>query len=285
MMKKIFTILSLVLFMSANAQDITWIQHPIDGHRSGVTQKGAGETEASMGRYKRFPRRYFAPNGRKFKRGTTRKVAKIMIEAQDSMAYVKEIIAYSPRVMEKERGECALTNWYIDALMQKTSEYTGKHIDVGLANYGGVRIDMPEGDIFRDDIMSMFPFSNTLYYFTLTGESLLEICNNIATRRPELFGGMRLVIKDQKLVSATINGEPIDPEKTYSVATINYLMSGVSWYRFGKYAIERLDTKKPVLDAMLEYVADLTRQGKNIEYEKDGRYTVITDEEPQSMAQ
>lgn len=274
-MKHIFFILTLMFCLGANAQEITWKQNAVDGHRTGVKQKGVGETEAAMGKVKRLPRCYHAPNGTRYKRGTARKVAKIMIGAQDSMAFVKEVIAYSPRVMEKERGECALTNWYIDAIMQKTSEYSGKHIDVGLANYGGVRIEMPEGNVFRDDIMSMFPFSNKLYYFTLTGESLLEICNNIATRRPEVFGGLRLVIKNQKLVSATVDGQPIDPKKIYSVATLDYLMSGNSWFRFGKYAIDGFNTEKPVLEAMLEYVAELTRQGKPIEYNTDGRFTVI----------
>lgn len=273
-MKHTFFVLALMCCLGANAQEITWTQHAVDGHRTGVTQKGAGETEAAMGKVKRLPKRYLAPNGRRYKRGTARKVAKIMIEAQDSMAYVKEIIAHSPRVMEKKRPESALTNWYIDALMKKTSELTGKPVDVGFANFGGVRIDMPEGDIFRDDIMSMFPFNNTLYYFTLSGESLLEICNNMAKRRAEIFGGVRLVVKDSELVSATINGEPIDPKKIYSAATINYLMTGEGWFRFGKYEIDGQDTNVMVLDAMMQYVEELTRQGKDIEYSVDGRYTV-----------
>ena len=273
-MKHTLFVLALMCCLGANAQEITWTQHAVDGHRTGVTQKGAGETEAAMGKVKRLPKRYLAPNGRHYKRGTARKVAKIMIEAQDSMSYVKEIIAHSPRVMEKKRPESALTNWYIDALMKKTSEFTGKPVDVGFANFGGVRIDMPNGDIFRDDIMSMFPFNNTLYYFTLSGESLLEICNNMAKRRAEIFGGVRLVVKDSKLVSATINGEPIDPKKIYSAATINYLMTGEGWFRFGKYEIDGQDTKVMVLDAMMQYVEELARQGKDIEYSVDGRYTV-----------
>ena len=125
-MKHLFYILTLMFCLSANAQEITWKQHAIDGHRTGVTQKGAGQTEAAMGKVKRLPKRYLAPNGSRYRRGTARKVAKIIIEAQDSMAFVKEIIAHSPRVMEKKRPESALSNWYIDALMKKTSEYTGK---------------------------------------------------------------------------------------------------------------------------------------------------------------
>ena len=38
---------------------------------------------------------------------------------------------------------------------------------------------------------------------------------------------MRMVItKDGKLKSATLNGEPIDPEKSYRIATLDYLAEG-----------------------------------------------------------
>ena len=274
-MRNILFIIVFFLGITINAQEITWTQHTVDGHRTGVTQKGADLTVESMGKVKRIRKVYSAPNGKKYRRGSTAKVAKIMIKAQDSMAVVKEVIGHSPRVMSKSRPESALTDWFIDALMAKTAELTGKHVDVGFANFGGVRVDMPEGDVFRDDIMSMFPFANTLYFFSLTGKSLLEICNNMAQRSPEIFGGMKLVIKDKQLVSATINGEPIDENKIYGVATINYLMEGSGWFRFGKYQIEGIDTKINVLDMMLSYVEELTKQGKEIEYQTDGRITVL----------
>lgn len=275
MNKYLLFILSILFCVSMEAQNISWTQHLVDGHRTGVTQKGAGLTVESMGKVKKIVKRYTSPNGNKYRRGSTRKVAKIMINAQDSMAYVKQIIGHSPEVMAKDKPECALTDWYIDVIMIKTSELTGKHVDVAFANFGGVRTDMPEGDIFRDDIMSMFPFRNTLYYFTLTGSSLLEICRNIAQFQAEIIGGVKLVIKDNTLVSATINGEPIDPNKIYGAATIDYLMEGNSWFRFGKYQIEGINTNKNVMDVMLQYVEEQTKLGNEITYKKDGRITIL----------
>lgn len=275
MKKYLLLIISLLFCVSLEAQEISWTQHPIDGHRTGVTQKGAGLTVESMGKVKRFVKRYTSPNDNKYRRGTTRKVAKIMINAQDSMSYVKQIIGHSPVVMAKDKPECALTDWYIDVIMLKTAELTGKHVDVAFANFGGVRTDMPDGDIFRDDIMSMFPFRNTLYYFSLTGNSLLEICRNMAQFHAEIFGGLKLVIKDNTLVSATINGEPIDPNKIYGAATIDYLMEGNSWFRFGKYQIEGINTNKNVMDVMLQYVEEQTKLGNEITYKKDGRITIL----------
>lgn len=266
----------LAFSISLTAQEITWKQHPVDGHRTGVTQGTADKTTESMGEVKKF-RKYKAPNGESHKKRTaTRRVAKVLLDAQDVMAPVKEVIGHSKKSMTKQRPECELTNWFIDILMAKTEEITGKHVDIGFSNFGGVRTDMPEGDILKDDIMSMFPFkSNTLYYFTIKGESILEILNNMAYRSGEIIGGMKVIFKDRKLESATIGGEPIDPEKIYGAATINFLMEGKGWFRFGKYEIEGIDTEIPILDMMLEYVENQTKQGKEIEYHRDGRITIL----------
>ena len=252
-MRHIILLLALSFSIASFAQEITWKRHEVDGHRTGVTQGAAGKTVESMGEVKKF-KSYYSPNGKRYKKKTsTRKTAKHLIKAQSSMSSVKEVIGFSTKAMSKQRPECALTNWFIDFLMLKTSELTGKHVDIGFANFGGVRTDMPEGEIFRDDIMSMFPFKNTLYYFSMKGENVKKL------------------MQDMALPNAEINGEPIIDDKIYGVATIDFLMEGSGWFRFGKYAIDRQDTKVLVMDAMLQYVEEQTKLGKKIEYRKDGR--------------
>lgn len=252
--------------------EITWIQHQVDGHRTGVKQMGAGMTTESMGRVRKITKRYNAPNGRKFGRGVTGKVARITINAQDSMSNVKQIIGYSPRPMRKRRPQSALSNWYVDVVIDRVSEAMGKPVDIGFVNYGGLRTDMAEGEIFRDDIMSMFPFHNKLYYFTLTGKSLLQIATHLVEDRMEIFGGMELhITQDHHLAKVTVKGEPLDENKVYSVATIDFLMDGVGWFRFGQYAIDRHDTQIDLQETMLKSVENLTLQGKQIEYRTDNR--------------
>ena len=270
-MKHILFIFIFVFSFSTYAQEITWKKHPVEGHRTGVTQGAADKVVESMGKVKKF-KSYYSPNGERHKKKTsTRKTAKHLIKAQGAMSSVKEVIGQSAKAMTKQRPECALTNWFIDQVMEKTSELTGKHVDIGFANFGGVRTDMPEGDIFRDDIMSMFPFKNTLYYFTMKGENVKKLLKDMASRNAEIVGGIRAEFKDKEVVSATINGEPIEDEKVYGVATIDFLMEGSGWFRFGKYAIDREDTKVLVMDAMLQHVEEQTKLGKKIEYKSDGR--------------
>lgn len=270
-MRHIIYIILLTFAVSLNAQELTWTKHDVNGHMTGVTQGPAGKTYESMGKVKKF-KSYYSPNGKRHKKKTTaRKSAKAMIKAQDSMTSVKEVIGYSKKSMTKQRPECALTNWFIDVLMEETAKITNKKVDIGLSNFGGVRTDMPEGEIYRDDIMSMFPFKNTIYYFTMTGKSVKKLLKDMAARKPEIVGGIRAEFKDNQVVNATIGGEPIEDDKIYGVATINFLMEGSGWFRFGKYAIDGEDTNANVMDVMLKYVEEQTKQGKKIEYKKDGR--------------
>lgn len=263
------------LISSIYAQDISWKRHDVNGHITGVTQGLANKTEESMGKVKKF-KSYYSPNGKRYKKKTSsRKVAKAIIKAQPNMESVKEIIGFSTKAMSKHRPESELSNWFVDILMAKTEKITGKHVDVGFANFGGIRADMPKGDICRDDIMSMFPFANSFYYFTIKGKSIKKILSNMATGRMEIIGGIHAVFKDNKLVSATINGESIADDKIYGAATLNFFMEGKGWFRFGQYAIEGFDTKVKIMDAMLQYVEQQTKLGNKIEYKKDGRITIL----------
>ena len=91
-------------------------------------------------------------------------VARLMIEAQPSMAPVKEIVGYSSHMMP--RGEDELPNMIVDRLMVTAQEKTGVKVDVGIINRGGIRYDMPEGKVIVDDIVSMLPFKNYICIYT-----------------------------------------------------------------------------------------------------------------------
>jgi hypothetical protein len=125
----------------AQGVSIEWKTDPVDGHRTGVVASNADNVLQSMGYVK--GRTYHSPNGRKFRGGTTPKVARIMLGCQDEMAKVKQVIGYSTREMVREYPECEIYDWYVDELMRAVADSTGKKVDIGFTNRGGVRIDMP----------------------------------------------------------------------------------------------------------------------------------------------
>lgn len=268
---------SLVAFsVYAGAQDFSfeWKKTEMLGSRTGVKFANADNVKESMGEVRGS--KYFAPNGKVYKKGVTRKVAKIMLDAQPEMADVKQVIAYSPEMMIKRPPESALSNWFVDILISQCSELTGKKVDVGFANFGGIRVDMPKGNVLMDDILSMFPFRNRLCYLELRGSDLRVILEQMARQRWQVVGGVRCVSnRAGELLSAEIGGEPLDDNKIYGVTTIDFLLNGGDGYCIGKNAVTTEILDKYVIDVVLPYVESLTAAGKPIEYHTDGRVKIV----------
>ena len=274
-LKSLLAAAAILAAASSYAQGpvISWSTDPIDGHRTGVTASTADNVEEAMGYVK--GRTYYAPNGKKFRKGTVRKVASLMLGAQPAMADVKRVVGYSTRVMVRKKPECELYDWFIDELMRATADSTGKKIDIGIANRGGIRIDMPAGEILCDDIQSMFPFKNNLCYVALHGRDVRAILDQMAATSFQILGGVKVVAKNGKIVSATVNGEPLDDDKVYGVATINFLLDGGDGYSIGKNAIETIFCNGWLYDTMIAYVKSLTAAGKPVEFENQHWITII----------
>ena len=274
-LKSLLAAAAILAAASSYAQGpvISWSTDPIDGHRTGVTASTADNVEEAMGYVK--GRTYYAPNGKKFRKGTVRKVASLMLGAQPAMSDVKKVVGYSTRVMVRKKPECELYDWFIDELMRATADSTGKKIDIGISNRGGIRIDMPAGEILCDDIQSMFPFKNNLCYVALHGRDVRAILDQMAANSFQILGGVKVVAKNGKIVSATVNGEPLDDDKVYGVATINFLLDGGDGYSVGKNAIETIFCNGWLYDTMIAYVKGLTAAGKPVEFENQHWITII----------
>ena len=259
--------------LCAQERTITWTMDPVDGHRTGVVASNATNVNEAMGTVKGCT--YYAPNGREFRKGTVRNVARIMLDAQPAMAKVKAVIGHSTRTMVRTYPECEIYDWYIDELMRATADSTDKRVDIGFANRGGVRIDMPAGEVLYDDIMSMFPFRNYLCYVALHGRDVRALLDQMAATTLQIVGGVKVTVKNGKIVSALVNGEPLDDDKIYGVATLNFLLDGGDGYKVANNAVEIIKCNGYLYDTMLAYVQSLTAAGKPIEYQNQHWITVI----------
>ena len=254
---------------------VKWVRHKMDGSRTGVTAPNVSNVKEALGVVD--GKKYTAPNGKVFTKGSTPEVARILIAAQDAMAPVKEVIGTSAKEMRRYRPQCELSNWFTDFFRAKTAELTGRQVDVAIYNFGGIRTDMPEGDILVDDIYSMFPFNNTLCYVALKGSDLRYIFDYLARTRMQAFSGAKVVVKDHKIQSITIDGKPLDDKKIYGVATINFLLTGGDGLYIAKNAKELIDSGVCVKDALVPYVRELTAENKVVDGELDDRITIIGD--------
>ena len=122
-----------------------------------------------------------------------------------------------------------LMNWMADFVLDDSRRLTKKKIDMAIVNVGGIRSPFPAGDITKGMIMQAFPFDNYEVVLEISGADLAATLDSLAANGGN--GVSRNVRADmdvpgRRCVKATVNGRPIDPSRTYYVATINYLAQG-----------------------------------------------------------
>ena len=275
MKKLLFIFIAALLSLHvAFGQEYEWRVVPMDASRTGCTTPSADNVETAIGYFKGG--KYVAPDGKVYGRNSiVAKTARAVLDAQPKMARVKEVIAYSTSAMEAHHPESALSNWFIDLLMEQTEKLSGKKVDMGITNFGGIRIDMPEGPVILDDMLSMFPFKNHLVYVEHKGSQIRKILEKMAAGRIEVLGGARIVVEDGKLVSAEIGGKPIDDNKIYGLVTISFLLSGGDGLSLAENAVSVTEYKDVmIIDAVLEHVKAETAAGRPISGQEDGRVVI-----------
>lgn len=125
------------------------------------------------------------------------------------------------------RPESPLSNLLADILVWASSKYGEKPL-IGVYNMGGIRASFVKGPVTFGDVLDVAPFENKISFLTLSGENLMELFREMASVGGEgVSRGVELCIgKDNSLVSARLNGQPIKPRKKYRIVTIDYLAQG-----------------------------------------------------------
>jgi 2',3'-cyclic-nucleotide 2'-phosphodiesterase (5'-nucleotidase family) len=127
-------------------------------------------------------------------------------------------------------GECRVGNVVADAFRWALDA------DVGLSNAGGLRQGDPwKGEVTKADLISLIPFEEPVVLASVTGAELRRVFREMAA--PDIdFGeadwwhghvSNARVVWDaaaERLVEATVDGDPVDPEARYTVATSEYLL-------------------------------------------------------------
>ena len=123
----------------------------------------------------------------------------------------------------------SLVNWMADFVLEEGGRLAGKSVDLAIVNKGGVRADMPKGDVTKGTIMQIFPFDNKIAVVRIEGEDLREALDVMAGRGGDgVSKGVDVTFDPStgKTTRILINGKEIDPEREYLVATIDYLARG-----------------------------------------------------------
>lgn len=188
------------------------------------------------------------------------------------------VVGESARYMTAQRPEGTLSNLLADILVWAAKDYQ-ETPDFGVYNMGGVRADLPKGTVTYGDVLDIAPFENKIAFATLSGAEVLELFGEMASVGGEgVSHAVRMVItNDGKLVSATINGEEIDPQKDYRVTTIDYLLGGtdkMTTFKKSRNVNAPQDKENNSRFIIMNYFRAKAAKGEVVDAQLEGRVTV-----------
>ena len=178
-------------------------------------------------------------------------------------------------------GECPMGNLVADAMLERTK---AQGVQIAIQNGGGLRASIEGGEITMGEVLTVLPFQNALATFQLKGKDVIAALENGVSQVEEGAGRFPQVAGiryswtrarkpgDGRIIQVEVNGEngwePLDPDKTYGVATNDYMRRGGDGYKvFAEAGMNAYDFGPGLEVVVADYIGAL----------QDG-YTPFTEE-------
>ena len=182
-------------------------------------------------------------------------------------------LAYSKETYSKNDGELntAIGNFMADAVKELSNpilkKRTGESIDLALLNHGGIRSIISKGNVTSRTAYEVMPFDNEVVVTPMKADQIRQMLDYLSSsKRAHPISGLELKLnEDYSIANFKINGVEFDENRTYFLATSDYLYNGGDRMQFLKskdsayfldYKIRNLlidyfkkvDTLQPVID-------------------------------------
>ncbi len=193
-------------------------------------------------------------------------------------AKMSKVIGYADVPLTLSVPESPLSNFVADLMLSEAviiAQNQGLTVPVlAIVNIKGLRTQLPQGNLTVGNIYQLMPFENEMVMVELSGNEVLDLYKHMVTMGGDGIGGGSFKIKDGKVIDAMVGGEPVDANRTYCIATSDYLANaGDKYYVFSK-------SKQVILgitlrDIIMNHVIKLTEQGKTINSSTDKRISYV----------
>ena len=181
--------------------------------------------------------------------------------------------------------------------------------DIAFVNGGGIRVNINAGKITLNDILKVHPFGNAMCVIEVTGQQILDALEWGSRAVPGETGGFLQVsglsyeihsyiessctsdengmftgvAGERRVQNVLVDGKPIDPEATYTLASHNYmLLNNGDGYTMFDGAPLLQDSVKLDNQVLIDYITEDLEGVIGPEYEDlagEGRIVII-DEKP-----
>lgn len=192
-----------------------------------------------------------------------------------------EVLLNGERAPGNRTEETNLGDFAADALLYGANKATGNIIDAAITNGGGIRDSIQAGQISMLDMRTVFPFNNQICVLPISGQGLLEALESATYCTPDALGAFpqvsgitftidtsgtyengepystyyRCANPGTRIKNVTVNGEPLDLNRTYYIATNDFsAVGGDTYYAFKEaYEAGGFNTGVALEDALIDY--------------------------------
>ena len=193
-------------------------------------------------------------------------------EALDYQYDTTQVIGQATRTLTRYGsigGDSMLGNFTAEAMRS----WPGVETEIAITNTLGIRSNIgrdPDdicGDVGEDatwpitvdDLFNSMPFDNTITTMFLSGREVQELLDYVSARSSERgcnsqaqVAGIEFIMNCRDLVAEDIyiNGNPLDPDGTYELATNNYIAHGGSGFSMLERNTTQFDTGISIRDVV-----------------------------------
>ncbi|MDQ3814757.1 MAG: nucleoside hydrolase [Armatimonadota bacterium] len=176
-------------------------------------------------------------------------------------------------------GESNLGNLLADAMKANVGA------DLAILNAGSIRSNrvFPAGSITRRDVLAIHPFGGVVVKVEVSGATVLAALNHGVGRLGESVGRFPQVSgvtfdvdpnapAGDRVRNARVNGQPLDPQRTYTVAIGDYMLKGGDGYNMFVGSTVLVDPAHGAL--LITALEDLIRQKGEVAPTVEGRVRI-----------
>jgi 5'-nucleotidase len=150
--------------------------------------------------------------------------------------------------------------------------------EMAVINGGGIRSSIATGTITIGDCLNVLPFDNYLVKVEMTGETLLNLFEQVrqAISTQTGFGGFLQVSEGLEVkyfkdtTRVFFNEQPVEPQKHYIVATNDFLAGGGNGLTSFIDGVSAESTGLLAADAFIKFI----KENETIEPSVEGRITI-----------
>ncbi len=186
---------------------------------------------------------------------------------------MNDIVAVSEKEIIKSQPEGPLNNLFTDAMYQ-SAKAANIDFDIAFTNYGGLRLPLPKGNIYRYKIFELMPFENYFVTVKFTGPHTQKFFDYMAKEGGQPISGATFTISNGKAIDITINNKPFDSTKSYTVLTSEYVANGGDKGAVFYLGTNRKDINLLMRTAFLQYLENEKKAGRNLNPQSDGRIKI-----------